>query len=101
MIKIQLDEYEYLMRETDKIHKEMLLLIQNYIKELDDLLIPSGGFHADMISGKVKLILDAFRGQVVPRLEKSFSDTERQIQVWGQRIGNLDESGRRKVQWEE
>lgn len=42
----------------------------NYISELNELMIPEGGFHADLISEKVKILLQSFENDVFPQLEK-------------------------------
>lgn len=99
MIRLQIDEYENLISETQKLHKEALEQIYSYVKQVDELVVPDGGFHADMISDKVKLLLQRFEGQLVPQLAMTFTDTERQILLLGNRMTELDESGRLKVQW--
>lgn len=101
MIRIQVDEYEYLVEETETLHRESLALIRNYIKELNELLVPMGGFHADMISEKVKLLLQMFQEQLVTEMEQTFWETERQIQIFGAKLAECDESGKGRVKWEE
>ena len=100
MIKIQLDEYNNLLDETNALHKESRELINDYIKELEELLEPDGGFHAKLISEKVKLILGMLKGKMLPELESTFDETEKQVLLLGQRLAEGDEERRLTVQWE-
>ena len=72
-----------------------------FVSELNELIIPEGGFHADLISEKVKLLLQSFENDVFPQLESTFNETEKSIKMFGDRLNDLDESGRTKVVWEE
>ena len=89
MIALQVDEYEYLINEMSELHETSLEFIQMYIKEVNSLLVEGDGFHADMIPKKV-----------IPKLEATFSRTENQAMLFGERMAECDESGRMKVQWE-
>ena len=101
MIKLQQDEYEHLLIEIHSIHETVMQQMTNYISELNELIIPEGGFHADLISEKVKLLLQSFENDVFPQLESTFNETEKSIKMFGDRLNDLDESGRTKVVWEE
>lgn len=100
MIKIQLDEYDNLLDETNALHRESRELINDYIKDLEGMLEPGGGFHAELISEKVKLILGMVREKLLPDLESAFDETERQMLLLGQRLAEGDEERRLNVQWE-
>lgn len=100
MIAIQIDEYEYLIKEINSLHEQSLAFVQNYIDELNNLVVPEGGFHADMISKKVELLVKALQSRILPELENSFSKMENEIMILGERMAECDESGRIKVQWE-
>lgn len=50
MIKLQTDEYENLMKEIERLHKEGLEFVNEYITELDSILIPNDGFHTEQVS---------------------------------------------------
>lgn len=100
MIKIQLDEYDNLLNETNELHRESREIITDYIKELEGLLEPGGGFHAELISEKIKLILGMIKGKMLPDLETTFDETERQVFLLGQRLAEGDEERRLNVQWE-
>lgn len=101
MIKVQIDEYEYLVNETGALHEESLEIIRGYISELNGLLVSSGGFHADLISEKVKLLLQMFQEQLLVKIEHDFIETERQIHLFGVRLNACDKNGKVKVEWEE
>lgn len=101
MIKLQQDEYEHLLIEIHSIHETVMQQMTNYISELNELIIPKGGFHADLISEKVKLLLQSFENDVFPQLESTFNETEKSIKMFGDRLNDLDESGRTKVVWED
>lgn len=100
MIKIQLDEYDNLLNETNALHKESREVINDYIKELEGLLEPGGGLHAELISEKIKLILGMLKGKMLPDLESTFDETEKQVLLLGQRLAEGDEERRLNVQWE-
>ena len=100
MIALQVDEYEYLINEMSELHETSLEFIQMYIKEVNSLLVEGDGFHADMISKKIELVLQTLQKQVIPNLEATFSRTENQAMLSGERMAECDESGRMKVQWE-
>lgn len=101
MIKIQADEYNYLLQESEALHKEGMEIIEEYIRGLDELLIPEGGFYADMISDKVLLLKQLFQKKLVKELHDTFQETEKQIRMFGEKITESDESGRLRVKWEE
>lgn len=101
MIKIQADEYSHLLQKSEALHKESMELIEEYIRGLDELLIPEGGFYADMISDKVMLLKQLFQEKLVKELEVTFRETEKQIRIFGEKIAGSDESGRLRVKWEE
>lgn len=100
MIKIQTEEYDVLLNETYMLHKESRELINDYIRELEGLLAPGGGFHAELVSQKVKLILGIFKGKLLPDLESAFDETERQMLLLGQRLAEGDEERSFHVKWE-
>ncbi len=100
MIKIQIDEYENLLHETRVLHRESRELIQEYVRELEELLAPDGGFQTNLVSEKAKLILGKFKERVIPELEAEFEETEQQIYILGQRLAEGDEDRRLHVQWE-
>lgn len=101
MIKLQMDEYENLMCEVERLHKESLVFVNEYITELDSILIPNGGFHTEQVSEKIKMMLDMFQSNLVPELADMFENTEREIELLGENISETDEEGRRNIQWEE
>lgn len=101
MIKIQVDEYNYLLQESEALHKEGMEIIEEYIRSLDELLIPEGGFYADIISDKVLLLKQLFQEKLVKELHDTFQQTEKQIRIFGEKITESDESGRLRVKWEE
>lgn len=100
MIKIQTDEYEVLMNETYLLHKESRELIDDYVKELEELLAPGGGFYAEQISQKVKLVLEILKGTLLPDLESAFDETERQMLLLTQRLAQNDAERSHNVKWE-
>lgn len=100
MIKIQTDEYDVLMNETYLLHKESRELMDDYIKELEELLAPGGGFYTEQVSQKVNLILAIFKGKILPDLESAFDETERQILLLAQRLTKNDAERSHHVKWE-
>lgn len=101
MIKLQVDEYENLISEIERLHKESLEFVNEYITELNSILIPNGGFHTEQVSGKIKMLLDMFQSRLVPELADMFGNTEREIELLGENISEADEEGRLNTQWEE
>lgn len=101
MIKLQVDEYENLISEIERLHKEGLEFANEYITELNSILIPNGGFHTEQVSGKIKMLLDMFQSRLVPELEDMFENTEREMGLLGENISEADEEGRLNTQWEE
>ncbi len=101
MIKLQTDEYENLVKEIEKIHKEGIEFIEEYIAELNSILIPNDGFHTDLVSEKMKILLEIFQGRMLPGLKDMFRETEQNIALLGEDVSGADEEGRRRVQWEE
>ncbi len=99
MIKIQKDEYDVLLDEICMLHKESGEFINDYIRELEELLEPGGGFHTELISPKVKLILAFFRGKLLPELESAFDETERQALLMAQRLTEGDEERSYHIKW--
>lgn len=101
MIKLQIDEYENLINEIEKLHQESLDFMNDYITELNSLLIPNDGFHTELVSGKIKMLLDLFQGRLVPELTDLFENTEREIELLGENVLETDEEGRLNIRWEE
>lgn len=101
MIKLQTDEYEYLVNETEKLHKEGIEFIEGYIAELNSILIPNDGFHTELVSEKMKILLEIFQGHMLPILRDMFRETEQNIALLGEEVSGADEEGRQRVQWEE
>lgn len=101
MIKLHVDEYENLMNETERLHKESIEFVNEYITELNSVLIPNGGFHAELISKKLKMLLDMFQSRLLPELEDMFENTEREIEQLGEKVSEADEEGRLNIRWEE
>ena len=63
MIKLQVDEYENLVNEIGHLHGESIAFIKEYMTDINGLLVQSGGFHADLISEKIEMLLNMFQGQ--------------------------------------
>lgn len=101
MIKLQADEYENLVNELEKIHSEGIEFINEYIAELNSILIPNDGFHTDMVSEKMKILLEIFQGHMLPGLKDIFRETEQNIMLLGEEVSEADEEGRQRMQWEE
>lgn len=101
MIKLQADEYENLINEVEKLHKESLDFVNDYIMELNSILIPNDGFHTELVSGKIKMLLDLFQSRLVPELTDMFENTEKEIELLGENVLETDEEGRQNIQWEE
>ena len=101
MIKLQTDEYENSMCEVERLHKESLEFVNEYITELNSILIPNGGFHTAQVSEKIEMLLDMFQHRLVPELADMFENTEREIELLGENISEVDEEGRLNIQWEE
>lgn len=101
MIKLQADEYENLINEMEKLHQESLDFMNNYITELNSLLIPNDGFHTELVSEKIKMLLDLFQDKLVPELTDLFENTEREIELLGENVLEVDKEGRQNVRWEE
>lgn len=100
MVKIQTDEYDVLMNETYLLHKESREWMGDYIEELEELLAPGGGFYAEQVSRKVKLVLAVFKEKILPDLESASDETEKQILLLAQRVAKNDEERSRHVKWE-
>lgn len=101
MIKLHTDEYENLVNEIEKLHKEGIEFIEGYIAELNSILIPNDGFHTDLVSEKMKILLEIFQGHMLPGLKDIFKETEQDIALLGEDVSGSDEEGRQSVQWEE
>lgn len=100
-IVLEKESYEQLLKEITGIHQNVLDVVDEYLKELDDLLIEEGGFHADLISEKVKLILELFKEQVLVARKKEYQETEERLIQYGKRIMEIDQSGEGKAVWHE
>ena len=101
MIKLQADEYGNLVSEIEMLHKESIEFINGYITELDSILVSSDGFHTEKVSEKIKVLLEIFRGRLLPGIKDMFGEIEREIALLGENASEADEEGRQRVQWEE
>ena len=101
MIKLHVDEYDNLASEIDALHKESIEFINEYIAEMNSILISNGGFHTEMVSEKIKILLETFQSRLFPELKDMFGDIEREIALLGENVSDADEEGRQRVQWEE
>ncbi len=101
MIKLQADEYGNLVSEIDKLHKESIEFINGYITELDGVLVANDGFHTEQVSEKIKILLEIFRGRLLPGIKDMFGEIEQEIALLGENASEADEEGRQRVQWEE
>ena len=100
-IRIPDEEYRMLVNETAVTHKNVINVVEYYLKELDALLVPEGGFYADMISDKAKLVLTIFREQIVQRLEEEYQETENRLTYYGNRMKEIDQNGEGRIKWQE
>lgn len=101
MIKLNADEYENLVAEIDKLHKESIEFINEYITEMDSILVSNEGFHTEKVSEKIRLLLEIFRVRLLPEIKETFGDLEREIELLGENASEADEEGRQRVQWED
>lgn len=101
MIRIQVDEYENLKHELEQLHTDSVQFIQEYLTDINGILAKNEGFHADLISAKIDIILEIFRDKILPKLMNTFECTEEEIQIFAESLAEMDESGGTKVQWEE
>lgn len=101
MIRIQVDEYENLIHELEQLHTNSVQFIQEYLTDINSILAKNEGFHADLISEKIDIILEMFRESILPELMDTFECTEDEIQIFAEGLAEMDESGGTKVQWEE
>lgn len=100
-IRIPDEEYRMLVNETAGIHKNVINVVEYYLKELDALLVPEGGFYADLISDKAKLVLNIFREQIVKKLEEEYQETENSLINYGNKMREIDQSGEGRIKWQE
>ncbi len=101
MIKLQADEYGNLVSELDTLHKESIEFINEYITELDSILVSNGGFQTEKVSEKIKIMLEILRGRLLPGIKDMFGEIERDIALLGENASEADEEGRQRVQWEQ
>lgn len=101
MIKLQADEYGNLVSEIEMFHKESIELINEYIAELDSILVSDDGFYTEKVSEKINILLEIFRDRLLPGIKDMFGETEREIALLGENASEADEEGRQRVQWEE
>lgn len=101
MIKLQADEYGNLVSEIDTLHKESIEFINEYITELDSILVSNGGFQTEKVSEKIKIMLEILRGRLLPGIKDMFGEIERDIALLGENASEADEEGRQRVQWEQ
>lgn len=101
MIKLKADEYENLVAEIDKLHKESIEFINEYITEMDSILDSNDGFHTEKVSEKIRSLLEVFRGKMFPEIKEMFGKIEREITLLGENVSEADEEGRQRVQWED
>lgn len=83
MIKLRADEYENLVCEIDVLHKEILEFINEFITELNSFLGFNDGFHTEEVSEKIKILLEIFRGSLLPEIKEIFGVTERELALLG------------------
>lgn len=101
MEKLQIDEYEYLKNEVDRIHEESGRLIREYIAEMESILLSKDVFHTEQVSEKLKQAVEVLKNRLFPELESIFKTTGQKIETLGEQLSEADEDGRRSVQWEE
>lgn len=101
MEKLQIDEYEYLKHELNRLHEESGILIREYIAEMESVLLSKDGFHTEQVSGKLEQAMEALKSRLLPELESIFKTTGQKIETLGEQLSEADEEGRRNVQWEE
>lgn len=101
MEKLQIDEYEYLKNEVNRIHEESGKLIREYIAEMESILLSKDVFHTEQVSGKLEQAIDVLQKRLLPDLESIFKTTGQKIETLGEQLSEVDDEGRRNVQWEE
>lgn len=101
MIKLQVDEYENLMDKIGNLHKESIEFANAYVAEFRSTLMSDDGFHTELVSGKLNMLLDVFQNRLVPELKDMFESTEREIESLGENVSEADEEGRLNIRWEE
>lgn len=96
-IRLPEEEYLLLTQEMKSIHKDVLQVVEHYLTEMDSLLVEEGGFHADLISDKAKLVLQLFREKTWKELESQYQRSEETLRLYADKIQYLDQSGKGKM----
>lgn len=60
-IKIYTDEYSLFMKKYKQLHENIIIDLDYCYRELDILLHSDGGFHADMISEKLDIMMEILK----------------------------------------
>ena len=100
MIKLQTDEYDNLVSEIDMLHRESIAFINEYLAEMNSILVSGDGFHTEKVSEKMKTLLETVQGRMLPEIKSMFSETEQEIALLGENASEADGEGRQRVQWE-
>lgn len=101
MIRLQLEEYENLIKEITALHESSIELIEWYTEEMKGLLIPQGGFYAELVSEKAEMLLRILHTQLFPKIGENFEETEEQIYLLGERLTACDEERSGELKWKE
>lgn len=89
-IKIPADTYNYFMDKYKRIHEQILDDIEYCNTEIKELLQKEEGFHADMISEKLNLMMALWDDVRVPYLKNGFEQLEKSVQEYLTAMQNED-----------
>lgn len=89
-IKIPSDTYNLFIEKYIKVHEDIIENIGHCNIQLDDLMHSETGFHADMISEKLDMMMGIWNQIKLPYLEEGFSQMENAVQEYLNAIQNED-----------
>lgn len=90
-IKIYTDEYSLFMKKYKQLHENIIIDLDYCYRELDVLLHSDGGFHADMISEKLDIMMEILKCHKTGLLKSGFLQMENDIRSFLDTIYDADE----------
>lgn len=100
MIKLNADEYDNLISKMLSVHEHAISFINGYLTEMHSILNEKDGFHAELSSEGIEIMIKDFQGQLLPELIEQFNETDRLMAEFSKSITEVDEEGGLKIQWE-
>lgn len=90
IVNLQQDEYDPAIEKLDSLHEMIIATLEKISKEIRELSEIDGGFYIDMISAKIRLLLDTLDSGIINPMMANMEATRISMSDFAEIITNVD-----------